>query len=749
MEVFHTPELIILSGNPVLVGILQSSKQAFHFVNIETLDTDFNVIATDSMPATDDNSAITFNISDYLKTLQKDTFTATKLTNVGFQNSEIANHYRIRVYELWDNDGVEKNSTLLADTYTVLDGALERIYTDYYNEEINYSDFVPVLLTTRKKFLTWENSPKKISTSQPAFLYFITQSDFEIYYEIKKYFDDNTTSTHTSAPWAAIGNVPIFINTDFTTNNLAASETPTKKITKYEFWIKRSITNAVISEVKTYIIDRRHYNNQRVYIYKNSFGAYDTIRFLGVSETENQIDRENYITQGREELYFSERTNTISVNSGWFINLYSNDKQGKLYITELINSTDIYEIYNSTIIPVLPVTNKWKVGTDNNFNYSVEFEYKHKFINKNYFEQLDLVLPGVQQVFSILGYNAAKTETIDFKGLSNLELVKSNCPYFFSGITSVSAIGLDKQNYIFSTHFIRQGGNSNGFGTLFSMGGVTGVEMSYAFYLFDNGAIGYLQNNGAVFYVYYSTSFTIGQSYHLVIYKNGTDIKAYINGFLVETFTGAITATNAMNTTYPFRIGTDRPGLSRYWNGSVYKCQFAEYSSSRLAESLANNVMTGNLFYLSAGHGGGDKLYDESGNDRHFSITNAILPIYWSKNQNYFHGNLEGFELYKNDSSPFDYIRIKYRNDGTKITPTIAGYSKIGDRDGGYWHNGAETKFKQKAGVTQLYGLAFWYDITNVAIERDHAEALAETHDYLEKEVLDTYKLINLRTKIV
>jgi hypothetical protein len=386
--------------------------------------------------------------------------------------------------------------------------------------------------------------------------------------------------------------------------------------------------------------------------------------------------------------------------------------------------------------------------------------YRFKIIgNYNYYSQpffiykYSVEIPSYQIVFTTLGFLAGTSplETIDKKGLSNLEILKSNIPYMILGITGVSAIGLDKNNFIFSTYFIRQGGNSDGFGTLFSQGGTNGIEMSYAVYLYDNGQITYFQKNGIGFNITYGATFTIGVKYHFVIYKNGTEIKAYINGNLVGTFTGPISATNIFDTNNPFRIGRGRTALERYYNGSIFKTQFAEYSTTDLAAAISDTVMPNALFYLPAAEGNGDKLYDITNNAKHFSITGAILTNYWSKKQNYFYNNLiYGFQLYESNSTPGLYIRVPYKIDGTKLSQIIANYTFVADYDGGTGWNFTENTVRQKSNSTLIAADTnlFWYDSLCVPKDKTYAEVLANTEPYIQ--FTNNNGIINdLRFKII
>jgi hypothetical protein len=81
-----------------------------------------------------------------------------------------------------------------------------------------------------------------------------------------------------------------------------------------------------------------------------------------------------------------------------------------------------------------------------------------------------------------------------------------------------------------------------------------------------------------------------------------------------------------------------------------------------------------------------DTIYDVSGNDYHMSVnnTNPDFFWFWHREDSMFCEYLvtNGFELYSDGA---DFVRVPYRLDGSKITPTITGFSKIANRDPAYF----------------------------------------------------------------
>ena len=94
----------------------------------------------------------------------------------------------------------------------------------------------------------------------------------------------------------------------------------------------------------------------------------------------------------------------------------------------------------------------------------------------------------------------------------------------------------------------------------------------------------------------------------------------------------------------------------------------------------------------------GTKVYDVSGNNHHGTCQNITQSTFWdnySGSSLYPYNLFKGFEYYDDDATHTDIIRVPYRQDGTLITPTISGYSKISSNVAGDYHNNSESEILQ------------------------------------------------------
>lgn len=96
-----------------------------------------------------------------------------------------------------------------------------------------------------------------------------------------------------------------------------------------------------------------------------------------------------------------------------------------------------------------------------------------------------------------------------------------------------------------------------------------------------------------------------------------------------------------------------------------------------------------------------------------------------------------GFEKYESDTIAGQYIYVIANSDGSFKTPTIAGYTKIGEfKPGGYLPDGSFLKQPSDAGLKALsdaYNLG-WYDVDGTPLEVDYATLKAYDTSTIPKE---------------
>lgn len=140
-----------------------------------------------------------------------------------------------------------------------------------------------------------------------------------------------------------------------------------------------------ISERRTFINDSRVFDNEKVFLYRNSFSAYDTFRFLGKSELSLEYERTAGITIREENYSFfnapSRQFNTkeseaCKANSGWI------SLQEKNCLRELLLSNEVYEQAGKELFQI--VVRSAKITPflkDGEYLYNLEIEYERAYHN--------------------------------------------------------------------------------------------------------------------------------------------------------------------------------------------------------------------------------------------------------------------------------------------------------------------------------------------------------------------------------
>jgi len=385
------PQDIILSGNPATLTVSSNTvTQSNHKIHVEILQGELK-IGEEEAPLL--NNSATFDVSDYLKKNVKTNFSIFDfLVNKVQLASNRLTSFKLRVYETYNGDGIQHNKLFLASFY-VIEGGFSRIFQKNYlsSGKKFYNNF----LLDEKRFLTW-SPQKKITVNQYDFLYFIyTGSTQYIRARLRLFFDDNTTSEVYSLNYQASSMHMYFVNTSYLAYELENQES-SKKIIKYEVVIIRG-SSVEITETKTYYIDRNTYNNSRHIVFRNSLGGYDIICLKGVSEQNNSIERTIGYFQTKDDVSNSKFKENFQAASGFMLTQYNSVEDARNYITELINSKEIYEIVGKNIIPVIPTSKKFSPKRDGEFLFSFTFEYQYAYSDEYFspFEREQYVNPRI------------------------------------------------------------------------------------------------------------------------------------------------------------------------------------------------------------------------------------------------------------------------------------------------------------------------------------------------------------------
>lgn len=166
-------------------------------------------------------------------------------------------------------------------------------------------------------------------------------------------------------------------------NEFADTENPSNLIVSYSISLIDE-SNAIWGQIRNYEVNRNVYNYTRQFMFKNSFGVYDIILLKGLSEVIAEIQRSVGFFDTAERVGSSEFNQSVKAASGFLVTHFSNLMYAQRYVTEFINSREIYEIVGPEIIAVVPETTKLRINKDADFLYSFSFEYRYAHADNFY-----------------------------------------------------------------------------------------------------------------------------------------------------------------------------------------------------------------------------------------------------------------------------------------------------------------------------------------------------------------------------
>jgi len=285
--------------------------------------------------------------------------------------------YTLEYAELYESS--VKRLTQYSRTVRATLGAFDyKMMAGLNDVSFGFLDFI----TTFKSFLTWQPIQKKVNKVQTEKLYFLVYDDVsELNLKVKVYYSDSTDSGKQNA--ITIDSVSKYDVFEFMVGYaiLNVEQYSSKTVTKYEVWLEDD-KEASFSHTRTFIVDQDHHRHERIFLFRNSFGAYDTFRSTGRKTHFNQYERmfleKTYQDFTLKEQYNALENSVFTVNSG-----YISPKE-RNWLRELLLSKDAYEIINGYKFPIL-ITDKKRPLFDDNINlHELSINYKYAFKDSDF-----------------------------------------------------------------------------------------------------------------------------------------------------------------------------------------------------------------------------------------------------------------------------------------------------------------------------------------------------------------------------
>lgn len=140
---------------------------------------------------------------------------------------------------------------------------------------------------TVKPFFSWEPTTKDVLPEQPEYLFFQANSATlsGLLCKVRVYFTNNTSEERTFATISPADRYELWClpvgyhqRADVLATNLRG-----RRVEKWEVYVTTA-AGALLTQVRTYVLDRRYYEFRRYILYANSLGGINTLALVGMAE---------------------------------------------------------------------------------------------------------------------------------------------------------------------------------------------------------------------------------------------------------------------------------------------------------------------------------------------------------------------------------------------------------------------------------------------------------------------------------
>ncbi|HMG90756.1 MAG TPA: hypothetical protein VK589_11875 [Chryseolinea sp.] len=252
-------------------------------------------------------------------------------------------------------------------------------------------DYLNTYLPTNKKFLTWAPIQKYVDRLQEDYLNFWNYSEdiTELKLQIKAYFDDNTDETAVTTNLSPVTYRSLYQIPAGPVNSGATLVNPAKNLTRYELSLLDQDDN-VISEVRSYFITIVRHPLTRFFMFLNSLGSFEVLRFTGQADKQTDFSRElvqkflphNYAAVDGE---FELNNNIIqpkhNYSSGFIKGTMA--KAWHEYMQDFLNTSRLYDVTDGRRIPLNIIGGNWSEA-DQNYDRFIRFDVKPAYEDQSF-----------------------------------------------------------------------------------------------------------------------------------------------------------------------------------------------------------------------------------------------------------------------------------------------------------------------------------------------------------------------------
>lgn len=251
-------------------------------------------------------------------------------------------------------------------------------------------NFFGSYLPTNKKFLSWAPLTKYVDRTQEDYLNFFVFGNYTtLKLQLKVYFDDDTDETAIAKTLVGSLYADIYQIPAGPVNSGALLVNPGKNAIKYELSLLDQ-GDSLISEVRTYIIVSDRHPRTRHFMFLNSLGAFEVLRFTGQAVEKTTFERtlvqkflaHNYTALDGEFAASNViRTTQRSISSGYIKDKFA--KQWYEYLKDFMGSPIVFDVTSGARYPVV-ITGGDHTTEDQNYERFIRVDMRNAYDNESF-----------------------------------------------------------------------------------------------------------------------------------------------------------------------------------------------------------------------------------------------------------------------------------------------------------------------------------------------------------------------------
>lgn len=297
----------------------------------------------------------------------------------------------LAICNFYEYDGAE-HALVDSDTFScfVIRGGVS--WEQFYS-----LDYLTAYQTANKSFLNWDLNGKELLADQDEYLTFLQPlgiTGWKLKVTCYNNLGASVGTFDTLVPGTTNAVATYTIPVGFTQLGLDAVGY-TASIYEWRVEVLKSSDNSSLSEVKSFILNSRHFRNKRYFFYENSLGGVSSL--LTTGESELSIELSKTVVSNHQPVDYTVvkgQRKTINVTNQKMIKVQTGFKSRDeiLALQEQIQSAFIVEIVEvptssdpeKVFFPIELTSTTVKVDKDNDFLHSLELTYKYNFKNTSY-----------------------------------------------------------------------------------------------------------------------------------------------------------------------------------------------------------------------------------------------------------------------------------------------------------------------------------------------------------------------------